>query len=98
MPLPVVWWVESNQKADRLACKSSPDRLMWEAELRDMEEAYDPAGMELTAWRRPGRTTATPPPSAFRTSRFGGYKRGSTATHAEGDLRNLSELGSPGYD
>jgi hypothetical protein len=95
----VVWVGESNSELRGqigLQCVES-DRLMWESELRDMEEAYDPVQRDGTLTR--GAVGRNMNDGNRRHQRFDIkglaelLKRGSTATHTEGDLRNLSELG-----
>jgi hypothetical protein len=73
------------------------DRLMWEAELRDMEEVYDPIQREMKLCRLNSMSATNG--NRRRQPRFEIQglaellKRGPNAAHTEAELKNLSELG-----
>jgi hypothetical protein len=96
----VIWVGEANSELHGqvgIQCVES-ERLMWETELRDMEEVYDPLQRDTGISRL---TTSTPVGSnnRRRQQRFTAegvaelLKRGPDATHTEADLKNLSETG-----
>lgn len=95
----VVWVGEPNSELHGqigIQCVES-ERMMWEAELRDMEEVYDPIRRDTVFPR--SSSNGVPNGNRRRHQRFDIeglaelLKRGSTATHSEGGLKNLSELG-----
>jgi hypothetical protein len=73
------------------------DRLMWEAELRDMEEVYDPIQREMKLCRLNSMSATNG--NRRRQPRFEIQglaellRRGPNAAHTEAELKNLSELG-----
>ena len=96
----VVWIGEANSELHGqigIQCVES-DRVMWEAELRDMEEAYDPILLDV------GLARTTPASGNQGSNRrrhdrldieglAGWLKHGPNSTHSKGALQNLSELG-----
>ena len=96
----VVWIGEPNSELRGqvgLQCVES-DRVMWEAELRDMEEVYDPIQREGGLYRL-NSTGGSQLGSRRRHPRFDIegiaelLKHEHTAPHAEAVLKDLSELG-----
>lgn len=96
----VVWIGEPHSELDGqigIQCVES-DRTMWEAELRDMEEVYDPI-MRESSLRRPNLSVGTANNNRRRHERFDIeglaelLKHGPNSTRGEAALRNLSELG-----
>jgi len=94
----VVWIGEANSELQgQIGIQSvESDRTLWETELRDMEEAYDPilidgslkrAGTFASHERRRRRERYTLEGSAEL------MKQGSNRVHAKTDLRNMSEIG-----
>ena len=95
----VVWVGEPNSELRGqvgIQCVES-ERVMWEAELREMEEVYEPVQRDT----RLSRTNLSARSSSNRRKyqRFDIeglaelLKRGGNTTYTEGGLRNLSELG-----
>jgi hypothetical protein len=96
----VVWVGEANSELRGqigLQCVES-DRMMWEAEMRDMEEVYDPIIRDTKVFR----LSAAPGNHNGNRRRYPRFdidgladllKRGANSTHTEGGLKNLSELG-----
>jgi hypothetical protein len=74
------------------------DRMMWEAELRDMEEVYDPIQKEGGLFRMNSASSSLSG-NRRRHERFHIegiaelLKRGPAAAHAEAVLKDLSQLG-----
>jgi hypothetical protein len=96
----VVWVGEAGSELRGqvgIQCVES-DRMMWEAEMRDMEEVYDPIVRDTTL-RRVSSAPGTHNGNRRRCPRFeieglaDLLRRGANSTHAEGGLKNLSELG-----
>jgi hypothetical protein len=94
----VVWIGEANSELQgQIGIQSvESDRTLWETELRDMEEAYDPILMDG------GLKLAGTFASHERRRRRERYaleglaelmKQGSNRVHAKADLRNMSEIG-----
>ena len=94
----VVWIGEANSELQgQIGIQSvESDRTLWETELRDMEEAYDPilidGGLKRAVTfasheRRRRRERYTLEGSAEL------MKQGSNRVHAKADLRNMSEIG-----
>lgn len=95
----VVWVGESNSELHGqvgLQCVES-DRMMWESELRDMQEVYDPVQRETALYRVSvgGNLNG----NRRRYQRFAAdgvaelLKRDRDVRHAEAVLKDLSELG-----
>jgi hypothetical protein len=96
----VVWVGEPNSELRGqigIQCVES-DRMMWEAELRDMEEVYEPIVREGSLPRVKPSTGASGS-NRRRHTRFDIeglaelLKHGGTTAHTAADLKNLSELG-----
>jgi hypothetical protein len=96
----VVWIGEPNSELDGqigIQCVES-DRLMWEAELRDMQEIYDPIVREGNT-RHQNFSVGSANQNRRRHERFDIeglaelLKHGPNGTRGEAVLRNLSELG-----
>ena len=96
----VVWIGEPNSELDGqigIQCVES-DRTMWEAELRDMEEVYEPILREK-AVRRSNLFSGGSSNNRRRHERFDIeglaelMKHGPNSASGEAALRNLSELG-----
>jgi hypothetical protein len=96
----VIWVGEANSELHGqigIQCVES-ERLMWETELRDMEEVYDPLQRDTGIFRM---NSSAPVGSGNRRrqQRFLAegvaelLKRGPDSTHTEADLKNLSETG-----
>jgi hypothetical protein len=94
----VVWIGEANSELQgQIGIQSvESDRTLWETELRDMEEAYDPILIDGSL-KRAGTFA-----SHERRRRRERYaleglaelmKQGPNGVHAKGDLRNMSEIG-----
>ncbi len=94
----VVWVGEPNSELQgQIGIQSvESDRTLWEAELRDMEETYDPILID-GGLKRAGTFA-----SHERRRRRERYaleglaelmKQGPNSVHAKGDLRNMSEIG-----
>lgn len=97
----VIWVGEANSELHGqvgIQCVES-ERLMWETELRDMEEVYDPLQRDTGISRMNSSAPAGSGNNRRRQQRFTAegvaelLKRGPDATHAEADLKNLSETG-----
>ena len=96
----VIWVGEANSELHGqvgIQCVES-ERLMWETELRDMEEVYDPLQRD-TGISRMISSAPVGSGNRRRQQRFSAegvaelLKRGPDATHTEADLKNLSETG-----
>jgi hypothetical protein len=96
----VVWIGEPNSELDGqigIQCVES-DRTMWEAELREMQEIYDPIVRE-SSLRRPHLSVSSANQNRRRHERFDIeglaelLRYGPDSSRGEAVLRNLSELG-----
>jgi len=96
----VIWVGEANSELHGqvgIQCVES-ERLMWETELRDMEEIYDPLQRDNGILRM-NYSLPMGSGNRRRQQRFPAQgvaellKRGPDATHSEADLKNLSETG-----
>jgi hypothetical protein len=96
----VVWIGESNSHLRGqvgIQCVEA-EKTLWTAELRDMEQVYDPVIRDCTL-HRSNSSSGTQSANRRRFQRFvaeGGaelLQKGSTASHLEGELRDVSELG-----
>jgi hypothetical protein len=96
----VIWVGEANSELHGqvgIQCVES-ERLMWETELRDMEEIYDPLQRDNGILRM-NYSLPVGSGNRRRQQRFSAQgvaellKRGPDATHSEADLKNLSETG-----
>jgi hypothetical protein len=96
----VIWIGEPNSELEGqigIRCVEA-ERTMWEAELRDMQETYDPIVLDNTL-RRPNFSAGSDKSNRRRHERFDIeglaqlLKHGADSTHGEAVLRNLSELG-----
>ncbi len=96
----VIWVGEANSELHGqvgIQCVES-ERLMWETELRDMEEVYDPLQRDNGILRM-NYSSPVGSGNRRRQQRFSAegvaelLKRGPDATHTEADLKNLSEGG-----
>jgi hypothetical protein len=93
----VVWIGEPNSELrGQMGVESvESERTMWDAELRDMEEIYDPIKMEATG-TRPGWNGGGNRRRLQRYDIVGLAEllnEGPNTTKGQGDLKNLSELG-----
>jgi len=94
----VVWIGEANSELQgQIGIQSvESDRTLWETELRDMEEAYDPILIDGSL-KRAG--TFASHERRRRRERYGLegvaelMKQGPNGVHAKADLRNMSEIG-----
>jgi PilZ domain len=95
----VVWIGESNshlQGQVGIQCVEA-QKTLWTAELRDMEEMYDPMARDNVLYRQEA-TTGTKG-NRRRHQRFAAHgvanllQKGSTAGHLDGGLKDVSEVG-----
>ena len=98
----VVWVGEPNSELQgQVGIQSvESDRTMWEAELRDMEEAYDPILMDGTKASRHLRVPRAPPaPRTLYAGGIGGTDRSKArATPGQSGFEEYVRDRLPGFD
>jgi PilZ domain len=96
----VVWIGEANSQLRGqigIQCVEA-DKALWTSELRDMEQIYDPVARE-TALYRLSSASGNSAGNRRRFQRFATagvaelLQKGPTATHLEGNLKDVSEVG-----
>ena len=95
----VVWIGEPNSELRGqvgIQCVES-DRMMWEAELRDMEEVYDPMQKDCSLYRPSSASSLSGNRRRHERFNIEGIaellKREPMAAHTEAALKDLSQLG-----